>query len=209
MKHYDLDRDPIALGQGYCDHVMAMTAEGLHSKADIAAELAWRDQQINSLSSRLEHYEKNPDTKQWILDELQLRKERNMLFEALGRANEALQADNERIDQLIRDANDVAAKAEYLAPAIELLTEENKALSLRLGDLTKAMLQRTWKTSADASFSAQLLASIGITDNPYIPPLNDWERCDVPGCVGTKGPNHTKHLDASYQPIVVERQTPK
>ena len=31
------------LGEYYARHVMAMTAEGLHEKADIAAELAWRD----------------------------------------------------------------------------------------------------------------------------------------------------------------------
>jgi hypothetical protein len=30
----------------YGKHVSAMTGEGLHSKSDIAAELAWRDQQI-------------------------------------------------------------------------------------------------------------------------------------------------------------------
>ncbi|MBS0200483.1 MAG: hypothetical protein JSR70_08540 [Proteobacteria bacterium] len=40
-----LDRD----GNYYCRHVSAMTAEGLHSKSDIAAELAWRDRQIDEL----------------------------------------------------------------------------------------------------------------------------------------------------------------
>lgn len=40
-----LDRD----GNYYCRHVRAMTAEGLHSKSDIAAELAWRDREIDRL----------------------------------------------------------------------------------------------------------------------------------------------------------------
>lgn len=38
--------DHMALGQRYCDHVMAMTAEGLHDKSDIAGQLAWRDEQL-------------------------------------------------------------------------------------------------------------------------------------------------------------------
>lgn len=33
----------------YAKHVQAMTAEGLHEKSDIAAELAWRDAQIEGL----------------------------------------------------------------------------------------------------------------------------------------------------------------
>ena len=46
------DRDPIELdkrGGHYCRHVQAMTAEGLHEKSAIAAELAWRDERIDSL----------------------------------------------------------------------------------------------------------------------------------------------------------------
>ena len=42
---YELDE----AGNYYCRHVMAMTSEGLHGKSDIAAELAWRDQQIDAL----------------------------------------------------------------------------------------------------------------------------------------------------------------
>jgi hypothetical protein len=45
-------RDIIALdqtGNYYSVHVQAMTAEGLFSKSDIAAELAWRDQRIADL----------------------------------------------------------------------------------------------------------------------------------------------------------------
>jgi hypothetical protein len=45
-------RDVMALdeaGNYYCKHVMAMTAEELHSKSDIAAELAYRDALIDYL----------------------------------------------------------------------------------------------------------------------------------------------------------------
>ncbi|WP_210531185.1 hypothetical protein, partial [Pantoea ananatis] len=39
---------------GYMTHVMAMTAEQLHSKSDIAGELAWRDSQIAALQQKLD-----------------------------------------------------------------------------------------------------------------------------------------------------------
>jgi len=39
-------RDPQALEPHYSAHVSAMTEEGLHAKADIAAELAFRDKDI-------------------------------------------------------------------------------------------------------------------------------------------------------------------
>jgi hypothetical protein len=45
------ERDIIGQGQAYCDHVMAMTAEGLHAKSDIAAELAHRDIEIARLQA--------------------------------------------------------------------------------------------------------------------------------------------------------------
>ncbi len=48
------ERDVMALdraGGYYSRHVRAMTAEGLQSKSDIAAELAWRDAEIERLRS--------------------------------------------------------------------------------------------------------------------------------------------------------------
>lgn len=42
-------RDREGLGQHYMNHVLHMTREGLHSKADIAAELAHRDKVIEEL----------------------------------------------------------------------------------------------------------------------------------------------------------------
>lgn len=50
------ERDAEALdvaGNYYTRHVCAMTAEGLHRKTDIAAELAWRDMQIDDLREKL------------------------------------------------------------------------------------------------------------------------------------------------------------
>ncbi|WP_339934546.1 hypothetical protein [Vreelandella glaciei] len=56
-KHYaarDITSDELM--QRYMDHVDAMTGEGLHSKSDIAAELAYRDALINELSEKLAKY---------------------------------------------------------------------------------------------------------------------------------------------------------
>lgn len=51
------DRDLMALdkaGNHYCRHVDHMTREGLHSKSDIAAELGWRDMQIDELKQQVQ-----------------------------------------------------------------------------------------------------------------------------------------------------------
>jgi hypothetical protein len=49
------DRDIMSdeLMDHYHNHVWSMTEFGLHSKADIAAELAWRDLQIEKLKAQL------------------------------------------------------------------------------------------------------------------------------------------------------------
>ena len=48
-EYAERDIDSSELAPHYSKHVMAMTAEGLHSKSDIAAELAWRDARIAQL----------------------------------------------------------------------------------------------------------------------------------------------------------------
>lgn len=48
------DLKPWELEPHYSRHVSAMTAEALHSKADIAAQLAWRDKTIAELRSELD-----------------------------------------------------------------------------------------------------------------------------------------------------------
>lgn len=50
------------LGGHYCRHVNAMTAEGLHSKSDIAAELGYRDWRIANLEAQLAELEADKKT---------------------------------------------------------------------------------------------------------------------------------------------------
>lgn len=53
-------RDLEKLGKYYFRHLNAMTREGLHSKADIAAELAARDMIIDDLLSKHNAKEQTP-----------------------------------------------------------------------------------------------------------------------------------------------------
>ena len=54
-----VERNLQELEPHYSKHVNAMTAEALDAKYAIAAELAWRDQEIEKLRGQLEDY-KNP-----------------------------------------------------------------------------------------------------------------------------------------------------
>lgn len=53
VNHY-AERDPVALGQHFANHMDAMTREGLDGKFEIAEELAWRDWRIERLTDSLE-----------------------------------------------------------------------------------------------------------------------------------------------------------
>lgn len=48
------DRDVLAFPDLYAQHVRAMTVEGLHDKAEIAIQLAWRDSQLSALQQQNE-----------------------------------------------------------------------------------------------------------------------------------------------------------
>lgn len=48
------ERDIESIGNHYMVHIDAMTVESLHSKSDIAAELAFRDAEIESLRAQVE-----------------------------------------------------------------------------------------------------------------------------------------------------------
>lgn len=53
MTVYPKDLDPQSLEPYYSRHIMAMTAEDLHEKSDIALQLAWRDKTISVLELKL------------------------------------------------------------------------------------------------------------------------------------------------------------
>lgn len=51
MPNQYAERNTEQFAKHYAVHVLAMTAEGLHEKSDIAAELAWRDSEIERLTT--------------------------------------------------------------------------------------------------------------------------------------------------------------
>jgi hypothetical protein len=80
-------RDTEDLGQLYVDHVYAMTAQKLYEKNAIAAELAWRDAQINELTSELRRWMDKHDV--WMQRYAELlaanERERQELRDILGK----------------------------------------------------------------------------------------------------------------------------
>jgi hypothetical protein len=63
------ERDPYDLSPQYERHMMALTTEGLHSKAAIAAELAFRDSVIEQLRGQLAQWERWTQGHVWIKNE--------------------------------------------------------------------------------------------------------------------------------------------
>lgn len=84
------DRRPWDLEPHYSAHVMAMTAEDLHSKADIAAELAFRDKEIERLCAEAKILKHHHD--QWM-----------DAANGLLKTNDALRAEVEQLKS-IRDS---------------------------------------------------------------------------------------------------------
>jgi len=65
-------RDTEELGEHYMRHLNAMTAEQLHDKNAIAAELAWRDREIARLRDALDARwikasERLPEKQKWLI----------------------------------------------------------------------------------------------------------------------------------------------
>jgi len=56
------ERSPIELGEYYTTHIMAMTAEKLHDKSSIAAELAYRDKYIAELEEAIYEWREERDS---------------------------------------------------------------------------------------------------------------------------------------------------
>lgn len=60
MKKHYAKRNHMKQGKYYTDHLIAMTEEELHSKSDIAGELAHRDMVIDELTCRIDKLERQP-----------------------------------------------------------------------------------------------------------------------------------------------------
>jgi regulator of replication initiation timing len=84
------ERSPIELGEYYTTHIMAMTAEELHDKSSIAAELAYRDKYIAELEEAIYEWREERDS---------VREEREQLKAENQRLRNALETAWERMDR--------------------------------------------------------------------------------------------------------------
>jgi predicted RNase H-like nuclease (RuvC/YqgF family) len=70
-------RDAIELEPYYIRHVSAMTSEGLHSKSDIAKELAYRDKCIADLELKLRKAQAEIEAMRPTFEQLKARHDRH------------------------------------------------------------------------------------------------------------------------------------
>lgn len=97
------ERDHAALdaaGNYYCRHVDRMTRESLHAKSDIAAELGWRDMEIDRLRARVAELERA------LRDTEDMYTERTSQLDS---AMESLRRKDQHIAEYIAEANELRA----------------------------------------------------------------------------------------------------
>lgn len=130
----EIDSDELA--PHYSKHVMAMTAEILHSKSDIAAELAWRDAEIERVKAKLAFFQGEVDKLNSVLEKsIRLSEQRgeerdaaadyaqdqaavmDLVAKALGVPDEPHQGRAERILEAAEEKVNAARLAERFARA--------------------------------------------------------------------------------------------
>lgn len=117
MKHY-AKRAWDELGQVYVDHVMAMAAEKLYLKSDIAAELAHRDIVIQSLENRLAAWEDGTASdisRSMIKTADKLMKERDAIKQALSDLLYVINQDKDGSFFICEEAADIIESARKAA----------------------------------------------------------------------------------------------
>ncbi len=146
MSEYkERDIPELGLEKHYVRHVNAMTKEKLHSKGDIAAELAWRDQEIERLQGMEEAFFKSAKTIESLQSQLAaVEKERDELKEEL-----------EFLELNYRDVDD------------ETLTLDAQLIKYKL--LSKSLTQKLADAEERADkvkFNAKLLEALAFYADP-------------------------------------------
>jgi len=145
------DRNPCKLEPHYTAHVMAMTREDLHSKSDIAAELAWRDQEIEALRAQVEAL--TIENQALWTDRSTLQSQRDAFLEAGLRARYLLVRDRDAADEAHTgtdgeiDADGARAVAEFNAVIayIDSAVEGGKKVQPTPSPLTRPAVPEGWK----------------------------------------------------------------
>ena len=79
-KYRNYSDDWLLSSKTYVEHVTAMTNEVLRSKSDIAAELAWRDEELEKANERVKELEK-AEEKERLRKEYAYRMEEQLIQE--------------------------------------------------------------------------------------------------------------------------------
>lgn len=123
-------RDTEALGSHYTAHLEAMTAEGLHDKSAIAAELAWRDQKLAAAETFKTEIiaERNSIRDRLSTSERDLEAVRELLFAQREMAAVA-QREREQVEGLMKDTRAYMVTAENRATALAAQLEAARKLT--------------------------------------------------------------------------------
>ena len=116
------EHDPVELEPEFGKHMMAMTAEDLHSKGDIAVELAYRDRRIAQLEAELSEAKSKLSGAEHACVDL------SESFNRIEAERDALKDENERLHILLdvhRDSaeNNYAAEASLFNAGMERAAE--------------------------------------------------------------------------------------
>lgn len=149
------ERNPRQLEPHYTAHVIAMMREDLHSKSDIAAELAWRDQRLQEATNRALVAEQELDAVRSKLFALDLR-DRNHVSMIQGYQKEMQQLRSLLVAPTIQQAHDMGAKGASPTEAERLLFEA-------------WMAGHCWKVSGDWSGATYVHKSEKGTGNLHGP----------------------------------------
>lgn len=165
MSEYE-DRDIVAQGMFYIKHVSAMTAEKLHAKSDIAAELAYRDMRITELEAELTAIKAQAeDATEYVLAQInaELRAENNRLRKKEGELrikSEFLSA------RQCPDHNGKWPRGECLQCEIDHLQSENTALRETVRELLDLIEATTTRQRQIVSDAIDLLDKHQETEKP-------------------------------------------
>ncbi|HFQ5986582.1 TPA: hypothetical protein ACHR7L_004902 [Yersinia enterocolitica] len=146
IKQYDTEvRLESVMGTNhYGVHIHAMTAENLHSKSDIAVELAWRDLRIEQLITQLEAAQKERD-------------EFRLAFQQNEQAKQELFAQK---DLLITANLNISRRAEKAEAELSAANEKPIQITLGAGDVMISHIK--WPDAQGISFAPMPTGYTGI-----------------------------------------------
>ena len=133
QKLYDAERDTDGYENTVMKHMLSMTAEGLHSKAAIAVELAYRDALIEQLQFELDNERDRSD------EVSRAKNTAESKVENFARMNNLLYATIDKVEKRLNDRIEVLEKA--LRKCVFVLSGE---------ELSKAALVQALQLAVDA-----------------------------------------------------------